>query len=190
MRRYVNQFADLMRDILESARNPLIPVQKELDTLRNYIEFESGQFEYPIDFEITSDETLPLTHIEMPGMLIQPFVENAIKHGLVPNQGRGKINIGLCQKARALEFRIHNEGGVYQPKTQNEHTRKSRGLEITRQRLQLYDQQYAVRGKSDFEISNLENGAGVQVCLTLQLPDLYFRGKDNQIHIQDESSSR
>lgn len=190
MRRYVNQFADLMRDILESARNPLIPVQKELETLRNYIEFESAQFEYPIEYEIVTDASLPLQHIEMPGMLIQPFVENAIKHSLVPNQGRGKITIELRQIARALEFSIHNEGGAYQPKAPGTAAHKSRGLEITRQRLQLYDQQYAVRGKSDFEISNLENGGGVQALLTLQLPLHYFRGKDNQIYIQDESSNR
>ena len=181
MRQYVNQFAELMRDILESARNPLISVQKELEILRNYIEFESAQFEHPIVYEIAADASLPLAQIEMPGMLIQPFVENAIKHSLVPNEGRGKITIALGQKARALEFSIHNEGGVYRPKAPDASGRKSRGLEITRQRLQLYDQQYAVRGKSDFEISNLEHGGGVQVRLILQLPDRYFRGKENQI---------
>lgn len=182
VRQYVNTLARLMRDVLASARHLLVSVDDELAMLRNYVEVESGQFLQPIDFEINVDEGIPTAHIQMPGMLLQPFVENAIRHGLKPRQGQGKIKVRVERADGALLFTITDDGvgqGQKKPEPKpgddDSPSRKSHGLDITRKRLQLYDQYQQTASRSGFEITDLQRpdgtgSAGTEVRLCLCLP--------------------
>lgn len=186
VRQYVNTLARLMRDVLTSARQASVSVDDELAMLRNYVEVESGQFLQPIDFEITVDEGIPTGQIQMPGMLLQPFVENAIRHGLKPRQGQGSIRLRVEAEPQALIFTLTDNGvGRAASKTAKaksaeavgEYTsgpQKSHGLDITQKRLQLYDQYQQTASRSGFEINDryLPDGsaAGTEVRLRLCLP--------------------
>jgi len=182
VRQYVNTLARLMRDVLASARHLLVSVDDELAMLRNYVEVESGQFLQPIDFEITVEDGIPTAQIQMPGMLLQPFVENAIRHGLKPRQGQGRISVRVQRADNALLFTISDDGvGRGQKKQEAEPTdddsssRKSHGLDITRKRLHLYDQYQQTASRSGFEIVDLQRpdgtgSAGTEVRLLLCLP--------------------
>lgn len=186
VRQYVNTLARLMRDVLTSARQASVSVDDELAMLRNYVEVESGQFLQPIDFEITVDEGIPTGRIQMPGMLLQPFVENAIRHGLKPRQGQGSIRLRVEAEQQALIFTLTDNGvgraAAKTAKTKSDEAggeytsgpQKSHGLDITRKRLQLYDQYQQTTSRSGFEIKDLylANGsaAGTEVQLRLCLP--------------------
>jgi ligand-binding sensor domain-containing protein/two-component sensor histidine kinase len=157
--RYVNTLARLMRDVLNSARNITVPLEDEIRLLRNYVEVESGQFQQPIEFEVTVQEGLDTSTIEVPGMILQPFVENAIKHGLKPREGKGKISLLVQKEADYLLFTIIDNGVGRKHKTQqndkaNTET-KSHGLQITKERLHLYDAYAQTKAQSGFEIVDL-----------------------------------
>jgi LytS/YehU family sensor histidine kinase len=79
---YLNNFASLTRNILEHSAQEFVSVSEEIETLSSYIELEKMRLENKFEFEITYDKNLETDFINIPPMLIQPFVENAIKHGL------------------------------------------------------------------------------------------------------------
>ncbi len=91
--RYLSNFAKLMRLTLESSRESYIPLETEINILKNYLELEQLRFSSQFDYEIHCEEDLDV-YTEIPPMMIQPHVENAILHGLRPLEGRkGKVEI-------------------------------------------------------------------------------------------------
>jgi LytS/YehU family sensor histidine kinase len=79
---YLTKFSKLMRGVMENSTEDFIPFQQELDLLQNYLALEKTRFADKFDYEIEVDENLNLQSQQVPGMLVQPFLENAIWHGL------------------------------------------------------------------------------------------------------------
>src|SRR5690606_11582282 len=90
--KYLSKFSKLMRLTLEYSKESLIPIDKEIEGLQNYLELEQLRFNNMFDFSITKDPNIE-DDMAIPPLLLQPFVENAIIHGLVPKKEKGNINI-------------------------------------------------------------------------------------------------
>ena len=105
---YLTRFGGLMRLILEQSRQPLLPVRAELNMLRRYLELESLRFEGRFTYEVTADDAL--LDEEIPAMLLHPFVENAVWHGLAHHAGRGHIDVRLTREADYLVAVVQDNG--------------------------------------------------------------------------------
>lgn len=172
VRSYVATFARLMRNVLESARTPVVSLQDELHMLQSYVEVESGRFPQPIDFSIYAEPDVHQEQLFLPGMLLQPFIENAILHGLAPRAGQGKIELRIRRERNVLIFTIENDGLGPAPPVTASRERKSHGLDITRERLQLYDQQHSTISSVKMEHVQKKDGTftGTRILLYLGLP--------------------
>jgi ligand-binding sensor domain-containing protein len=139
-RQYILKFGRLMRAVLDNSRQPLIPVEKEVETLRQYLEMEQFCREGKFDFEI-STAGLESDDLQIPPMVLQPFVENAILHGIGPLSDRkGRIAVGFFEKNGLLEVTIRDNGiGIEQSKAvkAGQESRPAAGIAVTCERLEM-----------------------------------------------------
>lgn len=145
--RYLVKFARLMRGFLEASKSRYISLQEELRLLRLYLDLE--QLRHPQRFTVEWVLPEPLDpSLELPTLLLQPFVENAVNHGLRDAQRPGKLRIAVRNKlAEGLEIIIEDNGigrvaAARRPKTEK---RPSRGLELLRDRLRVLEAQSGQR---------------------------------------------
>ncbi|MNK00971.1 Sensor histidine kinase YpdA [compost metagenome] len=174
--KYLSKFSKLMRLTLEYSKESLIPIDKEIEGLQNYLELEQLRFNKMFDFSITKDPNIE-DDMAMPPLLLQPFVENAILHGLVPKKKKGNINIDFSIVNDKLICTVTDDGiGFTKSKQLKENSvtvHKSMALEITRKRLEVIQ---AVTSKaSHVEIMELSNANGepTGTKIILNLPIQY-----------------
>ena len=86
---YLTKFSSLMRKVLENSQHTSVPLRDELDALNLYLELEMIRFKDKFDYEINVDEEIDTLLYKVPTMLIQPYVENSICHGLMPGENKG-----------------------------------------------------------------------------------------------------
>ncbi|MPR36219.1 ligand-binding sensor domain-containing protein [Salmonirosea aquatica] len=144
--RYLVKFSRLMRLILENSGQEWVTLADELDQLQLYLELEQLRFDHTFDFSIDTDSSVAQEKISVPPMIIQPYIENAILHGIAHKTGRGKIQVQIRSSGERLVCRIEDNGvgrqkaGELKSKTISSH--KSMGLQVTQERLQLISQRY------------------------------------------------
>jgi len=140
--RYLAKFSRLMRIILNNSQHQLITIQEELEALGLYIELESLRFKEKFEYNITIDPNLETNIYKIPPLLLQPYVENSIWHGLMhKEEGEGKLEIEL----KIIENKIHctiTDNGVGREKAAEIKSKKTRtyeshGTKITGNRLKL-----------------------------------------------------
>ncbi len=140
---YIAMMAQLMRKNLDASANGFILVSEEIERLKLYLELEKMRFSHKFDFQITIGEGIQAEKIQIPNMIIQPFVENSIWHGLADTKSDGLITIHFAMEADAslnniLRIRITDNGiGIANAikKRNSEHI--SRGMGIIEERLKL-----------------------------------------------------
>lgn len=163
---YLSTFSKLIRGILTHSVNNKISLDEEIEQLKNYISLEQLRFENKFDYEITIDNELDLEGIEIPPMLIQPYVENAILHGLYNKEGQGTLKISIFKEKNAILFQIEDDGigraASMELRKRNFPTHQSMGSALTEERLKLINSQFKV----SFETSDLfdENGVPAGTC--------------------------
>jgi ligand-binding sensor domain-containing protein len=108
--RYLNKFARLVRIILNNSERPTVTVIDDLEALRLYLELEQMRFEEKFEYEIIVDESVDSDYDIMPPLLMQPYVENAILHGLNPAPTKGKLTIRLSSENNFLICTIVDNG--------------------------------------------------------------------------------
>ena len=86
---YLTKFSSLMRKVLENSQHTSVPLRDELDALNLYLELEMIRFKDKFEYEINIDEEIDTLLYKVPTMLIQPYVENSICHGLMPGESKG-----------------------------------------------------------------------------------------------------
>ncbi|MEL6842007.1 MAG: histidine kinase, partial [Bacteroidota bacterium] len=140
--RYLTRFAKLMRMFLESSRKSEHSLSDEIEMLRYYIEMEQLCYEDVFEYEIHLEDSLFAEDILLPAMLLQPFVENAIRHGLLHKQnGEGRLLINIAKKGEQLEVLIKDNGigrkkmAMLKQKVEREYV--SRAMQIVNERIQL-----------------------------------------------------
>jgi tetratricopeptide (TPR) repeat protein len=133
---YMADFSSLMRKILENSRKDLISVKEEFDMLELYLELEKSRSNELLDYEIAIHPNVDLMGTKIPPMVIQPFVENAIWHGVLPLKKKGKVTISLnvTENLEALICSVEDNGVGFQNKKQ-ENGHESQGMKITEERL-------------------------------------------------------
>ena len=144
--RYIASFATLLRLILES-REQLIPVSREVRMLELYIELMQMRYEGKFDFRIQVDPEIRVTEHGIPPMLLQPFVENAIIHGIIPMKGEGELKIAFSRSEKSLICSIEDNGigRAASEKLKKGPGHKSMAIKITRERLELIGGQNRTR---------------------------------------------
>jgi len=137
---YLSRFGKLLRSILDNSSKSFVSLESELEMLENYISLESLRFEGTFQYEIDIDPSLDKSVIKIPGFVLQPVVENAIKHGLLPKKGKGILKITLGRSENILNCAIE-DNGVGRKSSYNRHAnseRSSLGLKILSSRLHLH----------------------------------------------------
>ena len=104
---YLIDFSRLLRKVLATSEKKLVPLSDEIEQLQLYLKLE--QLRFPFSYSLTVDKNIEPDAIEIPGMLIQPFVENAVKHGIAP-RGTGEIIIRLSLQDQLLTIDIIDDG--------------------------------------------------------------------------------
>lgn len=107
---YLGLFADLMRKYLDFSQKNEASLEEEIETLQMYLQLEKMRFEDTLEYEIKIDPELDTTAIHIPMMLVQPLVENAIKHGLLHKKGGGKIDISFEKSLNELYISVEDDG--------------------------------------------------------------------------------
>jgi tetratricopeptide (TPR) repeat protein len=153
---YLGSFSKLTRSTLKNSTKELIPLEEEISTLRNYMEIEQMRQRESFSYKILADEELEQDFIFVPPMMLQPFVENAIHHGVKEMKDKtGTIEIKIEQFDKFVRFIISDNGiGINAPKTGThspEH--KSMGIDIFRKRIKLIKRKY--KKSINFEIIDL-----------------------------------
>ena len=90
---YLTKFSSLMRKVLENSQHTSVPLRDELDALNLYLELEMIRFKDKFEYEINVDEEIDTLLYKVPTMLIQPYVENSICHGLMPGESKGSLKL-------------------------------------------------------------------------------------------------
>lgn len=143
---YLNRFSRLIRLILQNSRSNCVNLRDELEALKLYIEMESLRFDKQFEYRVSVARDLPLDDIEIPPMLLQPYVENAIWHGLMQKQGRGRLEISLTQENGGLHCLVEDNGigreAARKMRSKSAGKRRSMGMEITRDRIGLINKLY------------------------------------------------
>ena len=109
-RRQITSFATLMRGILNNSRQEMITLEEEIDVLRRYIEMERFCQRFPIDYTINVAENIDPEEVSLPPMLLQPFVENAILHGLAGREDGGTITVSFALRGRRMQCTVEDDG--------------------------------------------------------------------------------
>lgn len=170
---YLAKFSKLLRTILSYSKENTISLSNELEAINLYIDVELGRFESNFFYSIKVDEKIDLDSIMIPPLLLQPFVENAIIHGLRNSEKTEKvldIKVTQCNE-ETLEISII-DNGVGRTKAneiqQNQDViHKSFGTAITNQRIELFNQSYANKIKVD--ITDLVDESGTEVLIQIKI---------------------
>ena len=131
---YLTMFSTILRQTLKNADKEMVPLQIELDTLNTYIQLE--QLRFPFHYTLNVDKEIDIHSIDVPYLLFQPLVENAIKHGIAGLNFEGKLTIILKRKAKDLIVDITDNGmGFAELISTGGH-----GLKLTKERIALLNQ--------------------------------------------------
>lgn len=156
---YLTRFARLVRAILENSREEFILLEEEIGMLRNYLDLQKLRHNSKLDYEILIDEHIMTEDILIPPMLTQPFVENAIEHGIMLKEGKGLVTIEICQNKEYLLVIIKDNGvgrkeAMARMET-SQKTQRSLSTKITRERIDLYNSK--AKNKIELKISDIKD---------------------------------
>jgi PAS domain S-box-containing protein len=157
---YLSTFSKLIRGILTHSVNNKIKLTEEIEMLKNYVQLEMTRFENKFQFVLNIEKEIEMDSIEIPSLLIQPYVENAILHGLYNKIGPGTLTINVLNREDAVVFEIQDDGigreAAIKLQQQNFPVHKSMGIKLTEERLKLINEHHNVV----FEVKDLMNESG------------------------------
>jgi ligand-binding sensor domain-containing protein len=138
--KYLSDFARLIRKNLDSSQDNLTTLRDEVERLELYLKLEHMRFKDKFDYQIEIDPGIDLDRTKVPAMLVQPFLENSIWHGLLPKENMGHVKVNISQKNGYIEFMITDNGIGIENSLKNKTTADnhiSKGMEITQNRIDL-----------------------------------------------------
>jgi hypothetical protein len=170
---YLSNFAKLMRMILESSKSRYITIRDELQLLDLYIGLEHIRFEEKFSYELKIDEDLDL-EFKIPPMIVQPYIENAINHGIVNLKNKlGKLIISVNNIDQDTIQMIISDNGIGRDEAQKlvNKTHKSRGMQIVKERIQSFNTSDNFHVSSDIDDLYNEDGTAKGTQITLIFKD-------------------
>lgn len=164
---YLTKFASLMRMILENSEQKEISLSDDLKGLEIYMQLESLRLKHKFSYEIKIGENVDAENTLVPPMMLQPFVENSIWHGIAGKQGKGKILIEIRREADAISCVVEDNGiGRLKAGAANKAS-KSLGIKITQSRIELLNR--LKHAQASVHLSDLSEGVRVEMKLPLVL---------------------
>lgn len=158
---YLAKFASLTRRVLNTGEQDLISLTDEITLLDDYLQME--QLRFGFNYVLNADEGLNKANIEIPAMLLQPFVENAVKHGVAAMREKGQIEVGFNQKAKDLVLSVSDNGKGFQDKV-HEPEKPNLGLKLSKERITLLNKTYAHQ-RITMNIVSETTGTKVEIML-------------------------
>ncbi|MNL29701.1 Sensor histidine kinase YehU [compost metagenome] len=154
--KYLSKFARLTRNVLDDKE--LISLSQEKTLLDDYLQME--QLRFGFKYEINQSENLDLDNIEIPSMLLQPFVENAVKHGISQKAANGQIMISFTKQANDLVLTVTDNGNGFDTGKKN----SGLGLPLSDSRIALLNSIYK---ENRFNLAIQSTTKGTKISLTL-----------------------
>ena len=171
--RYLSRFSKLLRSILIHSDKETISLKEELDILRLYVELESVRFKEAFSYEIICDDDIDTDEVKIPTLLIQPFVENAIWHGLMHKEGKRRLRIEFTDMNDYVQCVIEDNGVGRKrsaeikmaPGQDKKHTGK--GIQVSVERLRAMQKNGGAEGSMN--IHDLVNAQGDPVGTRVEI---------------------
>ena len=174
---YLNKFSKLIRKILEASSLKEIPLAEELETVELYMNIENIRFSNEIDFDIKVDEGIDTHIVKIPSLILQPFLENALWHGLSSKEGEKSVQVHVKKGEKGFIQIAITDNGVGRDKAAELKEskvlkRKSVGIDITKERLDNFSKDY--QNSFDVEIFDLfdDQGTASGTSVVLHIPTI------------------
>ena len=172
---YLSKFAKLIRQMLQKSKDDAISIHEEINGLKLYMDLEALRLSHRFSYTLHIDENIDQNNMKIPPMLVQPYIENAIRHGLRHQTKIGKLFVSFHLKENIIECIVEDNGiGRAKAATIKKHSftnHKSMGTQITADRIKLLNQ--VTQKNLDVTIIDLENSqgeaSGTKVVLTLPI---------------------
>ena len=171
--KYLSDFSHLMRSVLENSEEDFIPLNKEVELLNLYTKLEHFRFQDKFDYSINVNETIDAEAFQIPPMLLQPYIENAVWHGLRYKTEKGHLNISVEPKAKDEIVITITDDGIGRErskalKTANQKKQNSKGMNNIKKRVAILNEMY--KDKVDVTIEDFQDlkDAGTKVVVTLK----------------------
>jgi len=159
---YLSKFSKLFRNILDNSVEEFVTLEKEISTIENYLELQKVRYAGKFDYRIDIANEIDAETMQIPPMLAQPFIENAIEHGIKHRETPGHINIRFSLKDRTLIFEVEDDGIGRQKAREIEIAQdpghRSMSTSLTRERLANLNRK--LHRKIVLEIIDLQNALG------------------------------
>lgn len=172
---YLAKFSKLMRLVLQNSKEKLVTLSEEVKMLEIYLELEQIRFDKKFDYTIQIEESIQRDQVVIPPMIIQPYLENAIWHGIMHMKGKGSLLLDIKKSDHKQLNIIIEDNGVgrcQSKKINNNQEKKSYGMEITRQRLDSFEILY--NRKSKIIVNDLKDldGSPCGTKIMIEVPEI------------------
>ncbi len=171
--KYLSDFSRLMRSVLENSDEDFIPLKKEIELLELYTKLEHFRFQDKFDYSIHVDETINIEEFQIPPMLLQPYIENAVWHGLRYKTEQGHLKIAVHQKTKEEITISITDNGIGRKrskalKTANQKKQNSKGMDNIKKRVAILNEMY--KDKVDVTIEDYQDveDVGTKVIVKLK----------------------
>jgi hypothetical protein len=179
--RYLNNFASLIRQTLDNSADMVILLATEIKYLETYLALESMRFEDKFSYSLTVDKSIDTHDTYLPGMLIQPYIENAIRHGIQHRaDNQGIVSIQFIKNEKGNFTCVISDNGVGRKKSQELKSSRhieymSKGISITQKRIEMLNKQYDTNIIIDTEDITGEDNSVSGTKVTINFPDSIFK---------------
>lgn len=162
---YIHRFSKIMRESLESTFNELNTIENEIEFLTHYLELQKLRSDNKFTYQFEVDEKIETDALMIPGMILQPFIENSIEHGFSSIETGGKINVSFKIENNQLKVNVIDNGSGFKESDKHKGY-PSRATQIIRDRLYLLNKQY--KTNAIFELTNTaDKGTKVEIQLPI-----------------------
>ena len=169
--KFLSEFSRLMRLVMENSQEDFIPLYKEQEIISLYLKLEHYRFRDKFDYEMKIDDDINLETFEIPPMLLQPYIENAVWHGLRYKESKGHLALTIRKNSHGLEVEIKDDGigrrRSAELKTENQKKHHSTGIKNIEERLRIINKVY----KSNYAVKirdlDAASGHGTQVLISI-----------------------
>jgi anti-sigma regulatory factor (Ser/Thr protein kinase) len=170
---YLTTFSKLIRTLFNNADKKEINLYDEIETCKLYLQLEAMRFGTKFSYSVNVDENIDLKSIQVPALIIQPFIENAIWHGIVPRNSGGHVSLNVVKKDVIIEVIIDDNGIGREASQQNKSasglTHKSKGVNLTQSRLELNNLLQQRQAKLEVIDKKDENGMAIGTTVIIKI---------------------
>lgn len=167
--KYLSSYSSLMRTMMENSSKDFISLQKEIAQLQKYLELEHLRFNDKFDYNIKIDEAIDADAIQIPNMIIQPHLENAIWHGLRYKETKGLLLLEVKQNKSHIEIIVDDDGiGIEKSKelkTKHQKNHQSIGIRNVLERIKIFEYLYKIR--INCSITSKQNNTGTVIKISI-----------------------